>query len=129
MGGHITKGEKVKSIKSLVVEKKLWEKADESRWLILRRYKNMNGRIKVGHQNVSQMQYAVRDAHYSGRCTHKCSNEQLFVAAQPQTHSGTQANYFPPSIIYQHGRGNLAGGRNTSATAGLLVWIPHILLH
>jgi hypothetical protein len=37
-------------------------------------------------------------------------------------------NYFLPSIIYHHGRGNLAGGRKTSATAALLVWLPYILL-
>ena len=27
-----------------------------------------------------------------------------------------------------HGRGNLAGGRNTSATDALLVWFPYIVL-
>ena len=56
----------------------------------------------------------------------RCSDEQLFIAAQP--HSATQANYFPPSIMDHHGRGNLAGGRNTSATDALLVWFPYIVL-
>ena len=73
--------------------------------------------MKVGHQTVSQMQCAVMDAHYSLRYMYKCSNEQLLTAAQP--HSAKQAHYFLPSISHHHGRGNLAGGRSTSATLGI----------
>jgi len=62
----------------------------------------MNDRMKAGHQNVSQVQYAVSDAHCSLRYTHKYSNEQLGIAAQP--HSAKQANCFLPPTIYHHGR-------------------------
>jgi hypothetical protein len=82
--------------------------------------------MKVDYQNVSQVQCAVRDAHHSLRYIHKCSNEQLLIAAQ--SHSATQAHYFLLSTIHHYGRWNLAAGRSTSATLGHLVWLPYIFL-